>query len=232
MDSLDTTFLSLICHMPLARHVPAQPKNGSGGQPIGAQDNRSRTRLLPQRPVSAKSSKCMAFAFPCNERISFPRRRLKCGGWTNSSGARGRCGCGESLLRDAAIPRRICAQDGIGDERHTRAGGTRNGEDIIHRRMRASIFVSLFHSDFYYAISYGRKSDFESETISYATDPYQRTVCQSAERQIRHWRLQRQQHGAASGHCGSLRRRESACDASDFQGRTAIRESGLFKKTH
>jgi len=62
------------------------------------------------------------------------------------------------LLRDAAIRRRICAQDGFGDERHTRAGGIRNGEDIIHRRMRASIFVSLFHSDFYYAISYGRKA--------------------------------------------------------------------------
>ena len=48
--------------------------------------------------------------------------------------------------------------DGFGDERQTRAGGIRNGGDIIQRRMRDWIFVSLFHSDFYYPISYGQKA--------------------------------------------------------------------------
>ena len=62
------------------------------------------------------------------------------------------------LLRDAATRRRVCAEDGFGDERHTRAGGIGNRDDIIQRRMRDWIFVSLFHSDFYYAISYGQKA--------------------------------------------------------------------------
>ena len=67
-------------------------------------------------------------------------------------------GAANRLLRDAAIRRRVCVQDGFSDERHTRAGGIRDGGDIIQRRMRDWIFVSLFHSDFYYAISYGQKA--------------------------------------------------------------------------
>lgn len=67
-------------------------------------------------------------------------------------------GAANHLLRDAAICRRVCAPDGFGDERQTRAGGIRDGGDIIQRRMRDWIFVSLFHSDFYYAISYGQKA--------------------------------------------------------------------------
>jgi len=39
-----------------------------------------------------------------------------------------------------------------------RAGGIRNGGDRIQRRMLDWIFVSLFHTDFYYAISYGQKA--------------------------------------------------------------------------
>ena len=67
-------------------------------------------------------------------------------------------GAANRLLRDAAIRRRVCVQDGFGDERHTRAGWIRNGDDMIQRRMRDWIFVSLFRSDFYYAISCGRKA--------------------------------------------------------------------------
>ncbi len=39
-------------------------------------------------------------------------------------------GAANRLLRDAAIRRRVCVQDGFSDERHTRAGGIRNGDDI------------------------------------------------------------------------------------------------------